>query len=366
MKRLLPLLLTVIALTTKAERRPDFVVKAFDSMAPQGIVADYVLSPLAFEVDCVVFSETFDTLTRADYMDKCGTLTGNATIFAPLIEFYGEQKVESGFALRSARAFLTSRLADVDINFRLMIGQTYGVEVCSVKSGAKGVDAWFRAKMDGDAEDFSVPKECIGNDKISFYDLESFNCRWLNAFNVYPDDPGMMHDTRRVQRWETPDFTLIKLPMVGEHWFYALVPRHHDEINRFAKVLAQFSPENIEFLLTVTGSITERGVRDDALKLALPIMDIVSESNLEKGFIAHKLELPEFRVFGAARSRQKMVQKTRFRLDNSGLKAPFSMRDDGVGELRLDGDFIFFVFHEPTRSMPIAGIRKGEKLCVKE
>jgi len=368
------LLLLSLSLAVTAGRTPGFSMSAFNQAFP-GSAADVVFSPLAFEIDCAVISEAFGPIEKAKYVEALGALVGYENIYRPIVGFYRDVST-NGVSLVSGRAFLTPSLGLISAKYRVFVQDEYGVQACPFRPYPQCAECYLKAAMDGDMEDFSTPSEILSSPRVSFVDLESFHVRWAEPFPASavrtipftrPDGVKVtvraMADLRQAGLWQTKNFTMLKLSLADGYFFHAVLPAEGVPL---AAIRESFAGERLDAALVVLRSVTEPGVYQGPVEVTLPSLDIVSAVDLCPALRNLGLPLGGFKeIFhGEEASLSSVLQRTAFRLDERGpegveARASASVSTKGARPFVADRPFLFFVCHEPTRTIPVAGIFAG-------
>ena len=358
-----------------AARTPGFSMSAFNAAVPSS-AESAVFSPIAFEFDCAVLSEAYGPIEKAKFVEALGALVGYEHIFKPIRERYAAA-VSNDFSLVSARALLTPSLKSVTAKYRTYIQNEYSVQACPVRPVTDGAESFLRAAMDGEMEDFRVPEDAAQPKRFSFYDLESFRCAWRDPFptaNIRKlaftaadgsrRETEMMSDVRPAELWTTDRFTMLRLAMTDGSWFHAVLPADGAPLD---SIRADFAGEKFDTALVMMRSITDPGVYKGPAVIVLPRFALDTASDLAPAFRAFELPLGGFKEIdlGGAGSLHRTVQRTRFSLDVKGAGGKTVVRKSAAEEVRADKHtkkfianrpFLFFVFHAPTQSVPVAGV----------
>ena len=372
---LLLLLLPCLAL---AGRTPGFSMSAFNAVIPDS-TKSAVCSPYAFEIDSVVISEAFGPIEKSKFVEALGVLVGYENVYRPIADRYASA-VTKDFRLVSARAFLASSLRLIAPRFRSYIQSEYNTQACSVKPSAEGAESYFRAAMDGEMEDFKIPAavDAIRGRGVSFVDLESFRCHWAEPFptansrqisfvgedGVRSEVPAMA-DVRAAELWETDRFTMLRLPMCDGAFFHAVLPASG---NKLSSVREDFAADKLDTALVMIRSITDPGVYRGSVAVVLPKITIDTVVDLSPAYRSNRLPIGGFNDIDIGQAPLSCVlQRVRFVLDESGPRGRCVERKSVNEEISVaksrrficNRPCIFFVYHEPTRTIPVAGVFAG-------
>lgn len=373
---LIVLLLLVLSVSSFAERTPGFSMAAFKAAVPRSS-SDAVFSPFPFELDCALISEAFGPMEKAVYVEALGALVGYDSVFKPISEQY-TGLATNDFVLVSARAFLASSIRLVTPKYRSFIQDEYRTQVCPVRPVADGAESYLKATMDGEMEDFSVTEGLRPLRGVSFCDLESLHCRWSVPFPKDATRPcdfvsadgsvrsvAMMNDVRTADIWKTDRFSMLRLPMTCGAFFFAVLPSEGAALD---SVREDFAAEKFDAAMVAFRAVADPSVFHGTVSVALPRLAIDSVVDLKPVLQTLALPIGGFKEILLEKSGtlDSVIQRTRFVLDERGLRDPSAEASRSApadrGEVRkfiCNRPFLFFVYHEPTRSVPVAGIFAG-------
>ena len=361
-----------------AGRSPGFSMSAFNAVVPSSSTA--VFSPYSFEIDCVVISEAFGPIEKAVYVEALGALVGYDSVYKPILASYSESATNAVTVI-SARAFLASSLRMISPRYRAFIQSEYGANACPVSPTAEGAENFLRVSMDGEMEDFRVTDDIVKAKGVSFCDLESFRFQWEDAFpsdntrkSAFITSGGvrgevlMMSDRRDAYVWKGGRFSVLRLPMSGGAFFFAVLP---DSGVPLDSIRGEFAAEKLDDALVAFKAVADPAVYHGPVDVSIPRMTVDSLVDLRPVFIAFGLPLGGFKEFflGADSTLGALVQRTRFVLDEcgpGGVRVKSAAADPAASSARevrrfvCDRPFLFFVYHEPTRTIPVSGIYAGE------
>ena len=369
MKRVLASLLVFAAADLSAARRVGFGADVFNQVVPFDRAESVVFSPLAFELDCAVFAEAMDTLPRAAVSEALGSLGGIESTYAPIVATLSDPT--NGLPIVMARAFCLpdERLAQPVLREELY--RNFGTASCRLYP-KEGAEAWLRVTTEGRFDDFQVEIDPARADRYCFYDLVSFRTDWLRPFpssatknlafacaNGEKVTCAFVCDTRDCDLWESKDALLLRLPLRGGADFYAMLP---SEKLALSELRADFSSVGIDELLTVTKSVTARGVWHGPAEIALPKMSVSSRHDLLPTLTARRIPVSPMRRLGVEAVRE-IVQQTKFTLDEAeygvAALAPSAAAEGAAKRAVFDRPFLYFIHHPQTESLLVAGIFFG-------
>lgn len=366
----------LLSFSAVAGRTPGFSMTAFNTAVPNG-AENAVFSPFAFELDCAAISEAFGPIEKAKYVETLGALVGYENIYRPLRQHY-LASVTNGFELVSARAFLTPSLRLVSTKYRSYVQQEYGVHACPVKPFPDGAESFLRTAMDGLMEGFSLPREIVDSKRVSFVDLESFSCPWSEPFSRADtrkmpfaavdgsrSDLEFISGVRNVGLYEGDRYSMVRIPMANGVFFFAVLPPKGATVG---SVRGDFASDRLGTSLVILRSITEKGVYNGPVEIALPKFSVDSSVDLLPAFRAAEFPIGGFKdiFLGEEGSLDNIVQRVRFSVDENGCGVTSATREAAVSgsaakKFICDRPFLFFVYHEPTQTIPVAGIFAGVK-----
>lgn len=371
-------LLAALAACRFASARPlGAGIEAFNRTFAADSAGSCVFSPLGFELDCVLFAESGDTLVRAGIAESIGVLTEFDATFKPVLDHFGGMAVSNGFRWVSARAFCVTDIRRSSRVFRNRVWNLYGAEVCA-KNPPVGAEAYLRAKLDGDMEDFEIPTGDETSDRQLFYDLVSVS---VAPYGLFPSAavterefqaPGGRRKVRMVSgvalhgRHVSKIHTLARLPLKDGAFLYAVMP---NEGHTLAEIRARFNPVRFEEMLLEPEMVGLAGTGTFKARITLPEMDFVRENDLSVALAGCKVPANGLVMLGpdspgARRSRQRV--RFRFGPNDDPPAEPAAKPGEFVAvppsapELVFDRPFLWFVHHPKTVSLPAMGVYAGE------
>jgi serine protease inhibitor len=153
----------------------------------------------------------------------------------------------------------------------------------------------------------------------------------------------------------------MRLPLADQAWFYAMLPAEGVSVG---DIRGELSSQTIDNLLSVMKSVTITGVSHDPVAVAVPKMDVTTELDLSGVYQYFKLPLKGFARMDSAMRPSAVRQRVRLRVDEQGLDpAPLDVKPESevvravenTQRFILNRPFLFFVYHEPTGMIPVAG-----------
>lgn len=361
-----------------AARHIGFETDAFNRIYPASFAKSLVFSPASFEIDCAVIAETLETIPKANVSETMGVLLDFESMYRPIVEAYAAQT--NGFKVTTARGFCVPELKHALPAFRQQLERAYGVEVLMAHP-ARGAESWFRATMEGEMEDFRVSSDLGRTSRFAYYDLVSVAVAWRDSFPTentrkikFRSSPEAeaqtvvcMSDVRRADTWETKEYTLLRLPLKDEAWFYALLPK---EGFGLSDARVDLSSMEIDHLLTVSSSVTDPHAAHGPCVIVLP--RITLRSRLDFSSVLTYFRIPSKGLYHVAGdwTAHEYVQLAKFTLAEQGPgEQPLASKPaeeivpltPDAKKLVFNRPFLFFVYHEGTKTIPIAGQYCGEE-----
>ena len=343
------------ACVAHAARHVGFEADAFNRVYPSAYAKDAVFSPLSFEIDCVAFAETMDTIAKAHVAETMGVLVDLEGVYGPLIEAFDVRT--NGFSLVSARAFCVPDMRDSLPAFRRQLQRSLRVETCNLLP-KDGAEAWLKATMDGEMEDFELPVSAAVSERYSYYDLVSVKASFLEPL---PGDGTRRMQFRRADGTsaemdfacgacgatvrEDRDYSLVRIPLRGESVFFALIPKGKAGL---ADVKPEISSLEIDRLLSVSSGGTP-------VRVAIPPVSISSRFEFSQVLRYYRFQYSGLVRIAGARPPREIVQEAKFSLAATDEAAKPVEASADAPEIAFDKPFVFFVYHEATGTMPIAG-----------
>lgn len=363
------------AVAISAERtvvHARFGADAFNSAVPAETRGNAVFSPYSFEIGCIALSDAFDSITKAHFAETIGVLSDFAEVYG---EIMGRMRgaVSNRFSILTARALCLPDVRMASVPYRRELQSLFSIEVCPGRP-AKGAECWLKSAMEGDMEDFDIPLGVVGSDTYAAYDLVSVRFSWQEPFPVSNTRKVYFHqadgnrtvvdaicDVRNMDMWKNRRFSMVRLPLADGAWFFALLPAEGLSIG---DIRAELSSGKVDDLLSVMNSVSVSGVTHGPVVIVMPKMDITSDIDLVDTFAHFKFPLRGFHRMDDKMRPGAVRQRMRFRLDEQGLdaealteKSPENIvnADASTQKFILVRPFLFFVYHEPTGTIPVAG-----------
>jgi len=350
-----------------------FGADAFNRAIAASARGNAVFSPYSFEIGCVALSDAFDPITKAHFAETIGVLSDFEGVYGPIMARIRGSSATNRFSVVTAKALCLPDVRMASVPYRRDLQKIFSIEVCP-GIPSKGAECWLRSAMDGEMEDFDIPLGTVSRTAYAAYDLVSVRFSWLEPFATndtrkiqFRREDGTsvtvdaMCDIRRADIWTNRRFSMIRLPLADDAWFFALRPAEGLSV---ADIRAEFSSEKVDDLLSVMKSVTISGVTHDPAVIAIPKMDITSELDLTGAFSYFKFPLKGFQRIDSSIRPAAVRQRVKFRLDEQGLDPEPLAEKPAESVIRADSDtrrftltspFLFFVYHEPTGSIPVAG-----------
>jgi len=353
-----------------------FGIDAFNRAVGASTRGNAVFSPVSFEFDSVVFSEAFGALTRARFAETMGVLNGLESVYRPLYDNLSQST--GGISFVTARAFCLPDERKANRTYRQWMQTAFSAEAFTF-AFKKGADCWFHARLDGDMEGFTLPNEAAIDGHYSYYDLVSIRTPWRQPFPTNGTRKVVFHladgkttsleamsDRRIVDSWKCKQYTILRLPMADNAWFFALLP---DEGVGVRDIRGELNSNTLLNILAGFRSVTEASIVHSMSTVVIPKMDIETESDLKQPFGYFRLPLTDMERMEPNIKPKFLRQRVRYVLDERGVDAKTNDEPlvDGYAyalsearEFVLNRPFVFFVFHEPTVTVPVAGVFMGK------
>jgi len=234
----------------------------------------------------------------------------------------------------------------------------------------KGAECWFRARLDGEMEDFSLPDNAADTTHYSFFDIVSANCRLrsTSVSNCIVSQKFVLADSTSrmvpalsavlpVDVWKRANCSVIRMPLSDNSWFYALTPKEGLSVR---DIRGELSSNTLIDLIGGIKSITEINVSHGTTSVVVPVIDIVSQLDLTLPFGYFHIPLAGMERLDSKIKPRHVCQSVRFRLTEAksdptvaeeSVRSPIA----NIGRVELSRPFLFFVYHEPTATIPVAG-----------
>ena len=354
------------AFASGATRHLGFEADSFNRVYPAGYAKDAVFSPMAFEIDCVVFAESMDTLGKAHVAETMGVLVDLEGVYGPLLREFDNRT--NGFSFVSARAFCVPDVRVASPAFRQQLQRELRVETCNLIP-KEGIEAWLRATMDGEMDDFEVPMPVVVSDRFAYYDLVSVKAEFEQPFPAAgvkrlpfrlqdgnTVEANFLTDVREVDAWECKEYVLVRLPLKGGCGFYAMLPKGNVAV---ADVKGDISSLEIDRLVSSVKSLTDRGTTHSKAYIALPELRMTSRFDVSAVMRYYKFQYAGLVRVAGLRPPKEIVQVARFSVGGTDESREAVEAPQGVPSLVFDRPFVFFVYHEGTGTIPVAGQYTG-------
>lgn len=375
------LLLVGLAVWTSsvwAVRHIGFETDAFNRAYPASYTGSMVFSPASFEIGCAVIAESLATIPKANVSEMMGVAVDFQSSYRPLLE--GLSARTNGFSFVSARGFCVQDLKQTRPDHQRFLERTYATEVMSGHPPT-GPESWFRAAMQGEMEDFTLQADMSGRNRFSCYDLVSCKVAWKDPFptentrklafrpagETNTVQVLCMSDVRIADTWDTETYTLLKLPLRGDAWFYALLPKAENDL---LTVRLDITSLRIDRLLKATQSLTDPGVAHGPCAIVMPCLELNSQQSV-LGILGYfRIPVQGLVHVAGPSSARDFVQCVKFRLAEHAWDEPPLLKkaeedivplSPAVKRVIFNRPFLFFVYHEPTQTIPIAGQFTGKE-----
>lgn len=303
--------------------------ESFAAVLPTNGTPSVAFAPAAFFWDAIVFSEAYDPIARAKMAETLSEMNGLEPAFHPSYEALLSET--NAIAFRSARGFCLPDERRTPAAYRRWLQDSFGAEAFGVACRA-GAAQWFRTMLDGEIDSFAIPTGSASPGHYSYFELVSVRI-------AIPASPC------RIDRWERFDATVTRVKLDGEYSFIAIRPKKDATL---ASVRNVFARDTAVATLDMLASVTEQDVTHETRKVALPAMDLTTENDLTPVFGRFAFPLTgSFEKFEKNFAPTTIRQTVRLRIVSAAAK--------DAAALRIDGPFLFFVIHDISRFVPVAG-----------
>ena len=347
-----------------AARTSAFGLDVFNVVAPVTNLTNLAFSPMSFELDACLFAEACDSIGRANVAEAMGVLTEFDSVYGPILKRYAEVAATNGVSFLAARAFCLPSIAMASSDYRRRIFSLCGAEVCR-DFPVKGAECWFRAKMMGEMEGFTLPVVQSSADRYYFFDLVSVKAAWRGASTgsarrefTLPDGTKKTLDfftSRRTIRFRRGlDYTLYRLPLADETDLYVFLPEPGKSL---VDVRVSLWGEKLrEVLLSVDEMGTDKAGPARA-SIVFPKLDFVSETDLSPALLFSKVPQGAFRSMKATLVRRDSMELMRLRIvddERIPVDDPEYTSND-LGEVAFDRPFIYMIHRKADDTMIALG-----------
>ncbi len=286
------LVASAISVPAPAARTADFGLGVFNDSVPGISTNSAVFSPFSFELDCCIFAEACDPISRAATAECLGVLTELSLYYAPL--YARTSAPTNGLAFLSAYALCLPDIRLSFIEYRRRIQELCGAGVC-LSWPPTGAESFLRSMMDGQMEEFEISHPPYATSHYRYYDLVSV--RGAIATNA------MEKAAVKNLPFEMPDGTVREVPFLcgranvdycrgdvcqtvrlaldGGAWLYLIRPAGNIG---FADLRYRLAPSAMRSAMASVVSLTERDAGPAVCDIAFPVLDFASVTDLAKGF----------------------------------------------------------------------------------
>lgn len=368
----------LVAVQAGAVRHVGLETDAFNRVYPASFRNSFVFSPVSFELDCVLIAESLDTIPKANVASMMGVVIDLPSAYRPVIEALEAET--NGLSCISARGFCVPDIRAADANFRTSVQREYGAEVMRLHPKA-GAEAWFKAMLEGEMEEFEISVAESVSDRCSFYDLVSVRAAWAEPFppentSIRPFrvdassntvDVAFMSDVRVADTLEMDCYTILALPLKGGSWFFAMLPKNGYTL---PDIRIFFNSLEIDGILSILSPGSPVPAIRCPCAIEIPRIELYSRTSFA-GALRY-FRVPTTGLRGAAGNAPcgEFVQFAKFSIAEGGrgetpngdknlAGAPPALA--AAKQLAFDRPFLFFVYHPATATILMAGQFTGAK-----
>ncbi|MBE6381933.1 MAG: hypothetical protein E7049_02840 [Lentisphaerae bacterium] len=370
MKRILLLSAALLASSGAfAARSSAFGIDSFNAAVPADSDSNALFSPIGFEMDCSVFGEAVDTISRAAIAESMGVLTDFQGVYRPILDRLVNEAPSNGFHYVCARAFCLPDIRLASAEYRRRIWDLNGAGVCRLFPQS-GAESWFKAKLMGEMEDFSIPIDRSQHERYRYYDLVSITAAWRGKSAA-----TAKRDFRSASGSPVPmDFFVLKgtiryrnaggrmtyrLPLSDGAYLYAIVPGETETLESVRKGLKGESFAEIRASVEMVGDKNAGAAKATVL---FPRLDFTARANLAAPFQAAKVKQGDFMSLKNTLTSRISEQVVRFKVVDDPSVKPDEPEYTSVdlGEVALDRPFVFFVHRPEDDVMSVIGQFTGK------
>ena len=360
------------AADASAVRHVGFEIDSFNRAYPVSYARSFVFSPVSFELDCVLVAESLDTIPKADVSSMMGVLIDFPSAYRPVLEAFEDRT--NGLAVVSARGFCVPDISSASLVFRSHIREEYDSEVMRLFP-KEGAEAWFKAMLDGEMDDFEISVDVARSWKYSFYDLISVSAAWEEPFPLESTkkvpffangdtngfDVVCMSDVRVAEFLDVKEYSMMKLPLKGGAAFFAVLPKDGFGLD---SAKADLTSMEIDGIIASFGSDAAPGRYRGPCEITLPRLELLSRTDLSGVFRYFRVPTYGLKHVAAGSSAGDLVQYAKFSLTEHGRgeRALIRKGDDETIPVTPDTrkavfnrPFLFFIYHEKTETLLVAG-----------
>ena len=370
MKRYLLLFFALFAASGAfAARSSAFGVDSFNAVVPAEADSNALFSPIGFEMDCSVFGEAVDTISRAAIAESMGVLTDFHGVYRPILDRLETVAPSNGFHYVCARAFCLPDIRYATAEYRRRIWDLCGAGVCRLFP-QRGAESWFKAKLMGEMEEFEIPVDRSQNERYRYYDLASVTAAWRGKSAAVtkrefksasgkgvPMDFFVLRGTIRYRN--AGGRAVYKLPLADGAYLYAIVPA---ETETLENVRRSVTGEKFAEIRTSVDTLGDKHAGAAKATVVFPKLDFTTRVNLGEAFLAAKVKQGDFTSLKNTLTSRISEQIVRFKVVDDPSVNPdepeYTSTD--LGEVVIDRPFMFFVHRPEDDVMSVIGQFTGK------
>jgi len=361
----------------QAAANGGFGLDAFNRAVNAATQGNAAFSPFSFEIDSVIFSEAVDALSRAKVAETMGVLNGLEYVYSPL----HRELAKAGttiFSFIEARGFCLLDERKALPSYRQWLQKTFASEIFSITC-REGAECWFRTRLDGTMDSFSLPHNAASEGLYSYYDVVFALLPWKDPFptnntreirfHITPDKSvslQAMCDLRFCDLWQRKHFAALRMQLSENVFFFALLPNEGVEVR---DIRAELSSSKIAEFLCGFQSVTDLGIFHEPIAVVIPKIDITTETNLKLPFDYFRIPTKKFERLPNNIAPKFIKQCVRVKIDERGVgdcyisEKPIETIIKSTPDTKrfvLNRPFLFLIYHIPTATIPIVGQFMGD------
>lgn len=360
-----------VAAAAFGERSLKAGIDAFNAAVLADTAGDVAFSPLSFDLDCCMLAEALDPIARANVSEKLSVMTDFAGAYNPVLDYFEDAVPSNKVEFLSARTIGVTELPKVNADFRTRVFGMRSNASVSLLWPTDGAKYWIRAKLDGRMEEFLMPDVKIGAETYSFVDAAFVGAKLpAGVSSVREEGNFRLQDGTlcklpfckfrvKVDFCRLADCAMMRIPLCDGAFLYVMVPH---EGRSLADLRAKITGDAIRTLLLSPIDPDIKGSGSAVCDVSIPAIDIMAESDIEKGFGAIGIPESGIQYLYSTLARRQSFQTVRFLFDGAAADgAAAKPAPEAESKAVLNRPFVYFVHVPECNVIPVIGQFAGRK-----
>lgn len=345
-------------------------IDAFNASVPLDFTKTVAFSPLAFELDCCMFAEALDPIGRANVSEQLSVMTDFLGAYGPILESFEKMPATNRLFFSSARTIGVMEVSKVNADFRRRIFEMrMNASVCHPWP-SKGAERWFKAKLDGWMEDFSMPLGKIGYDQYLLVDAAVVSASLPEDAGCVPSEANFRIQSGTLKKIPFVTFhakadyvrnkekTFVRVPLRGGAYLFLLMAGGND--NSLPAIRDTVKGDEIQSLMLQPIDPTIKGNGSAVCEISIPQLDFISTIDTGKGFQKLGIQEKEITYLYPDLTSRSAFQSVRFILGKGDIPEDVQPLDGVTTKVSFNRPFVFFVYCPDTNTIPVIGQFTGE------